>query len=77
LFCARAGLSARFLLCEFSSLMSYTIASDCMGGDHGPAVAVPAAFAFLRRHPEARVILVGQENVLAPMLVAVPDLAGH
>jgi glycerol-3-phosphate acyltransferase PlsX len=57
--------------------MPNTIAIDCMGGDHGPSVTVPAAFAFLRRHPEARVILVGQENVLAPMLVAVPDLAGR
>jgi glycerol-3-phosphate acyltransferase PlsX len=55
--------------------MPYTIAIDCMGGDHGPSVTVPAAFAFLRGHPEAHVILVGLENVLAPLLAAAPDLA--
>ncbi|GHU43441.1 phosphate acyltransferase [Betaproteobacteria bacterium] len=57
--------------------MPYTIAIDCMGGDHGPSVTVPAAFAFLRGHPEAHIILVGQENVLTPLLSTAPDLAGR
>jgi len=48
--------------------MSHTIAIDCMGGDHGPSVTVPAAFAFLREHPEAKVILVGQEAKILPLL---------
>lgn len=30
-----------------------------MGGDHGPATTVPAVAAFLRRHPDARVLLFG------------------
>lgn len=43
---------------------SITIALDCMGGDHGPAVVVPAAFMALSRHPELKLILVGQESVI-------------
>jgi phosphate acyltransferase len=44
--------------------MEITVAIDCMGGDHGPAVTVPAALAFLRRHAAARVILVGPHEAL-------------
>jgi glycerol-3-phosphate acyltransferase PlsX len=36
-----------------------TIAIDCMGGDHGPEVTVPAALDFVSTHSEASVILVG------------------
>jgi glycerol-3-phosphate acyltransferase PlsX len=54
--------------------MSNTIAIDCMGGDHGPSVTVPAAFAFLRAHPQARVILVGQEALIRPLLATASDL---
>ena len=52
--------------------MPHTIAIDCMGGDHGPSVTVPAALAFLRRHPDARVVLVGQEALLRPLLASIP-----
>ena len=41
------------------------IAIDCMGGDHGPSVTLPAAQAFLAAHPQAEVILVGREEALA------------
>ena len=34
--------------------MGVTIAIDCMGGDHGPVVTVPAALEFLRSHPRPR-----------------------
>ena len=37
-----------------------TIAVDCMGGDVGPAVTMPAAEAFLASHPQARLLLVGR-----------------
>ena len=40
--------------------MAVTIALDCMGGDHGVTVTVPAAVQFLDTHPEANIILVGQ-----------------
>ena len=48
--------------------MGVTIAIDCMGGDHGPVVTVPAALEFLRSHPQASAILVGREEAIAPLL---------
>lgn len=39
-----------------------------MGGDHGPSVTVPAAINYLAEHPAAHLILVGQEDVLRPLL---------
>jgi glycerol-3-phosphate acyltransferase PlsX len=37
-----------------------------MGGDHGPAVTLPACRAFLDSHPDAELVLVGTEAALAP-----------
>ena len=39
--------------------MDITVAIDCMGGDHGPPVTVPAALAFLRGSPDVSCVLVG------------------
>ncbi|MCF8211670.1 MAG: phosphate acyltransferase PlsX [Rhodoferax sp.] len=36
-----------------------TIAVDCMGGDHGPEVTLPACRQFLDAHPDAALIVVG------------------
>jgi len=44
--------------------MAITLAIDCMGGDHGSHVTVPAAVAFLASHPEAEVILVGLQEAI-------------
>jgi glycerol-3-phosphate acyltransferase PlsX len=44
-----------------------TVAVDCMGGDHGPTVTVPAALSFSRANPGIGVILVGREEVLRPL----------
>ena len=44
--------------------MGVKVAIDCMGGDHGPRVTVPATLAFLRAHAEAAVILVGNGSAL-------------
>lgn len=38
---------------------------DCMGGDHGPSVTLPACEAFLAAHPQAELILVGRAAELA------------
>jgi len=46
-------------------LATVRIAVDCMGGDHGPAVTLPACRAFLDRHPGAELLLVGTEAALA------------
>ena len=45
--------------------MHVTVAIDCMGGDHGPHVTVPAALDYLRREDEATVVLVGLEDAIA------------
>jgi glycerol-3-phosphate acyltransferase PlsX len=42
-----------------------------MGGDHGPSVTVPAAQAFLKNHPEAKVILVGRPDALEQAVSAI------
>ncbi|MBI5891119.1 MAG: phosphate acyltransferase PlsX [Nitrosomonadales bacterium] len=39
--------------------MDITIAIDAMGGDHGTRVTVPAAVAYLKKHPDDTVVLVG------------------
>lgn len=40
------------------------LAVDCMGGDHGPSVTLPACRAFLDTHPDAELILVGLSEAL-------------
>ncbi|QTN29797.1 phosphate acyltransferase PlsX [Rhodoferax sp. AJA081-3] len=42
-----------------------TIAVDCMGGDHGPQVTLPACTQFLEQHPDAALVLVGLADKLA------------
>ncbi|PKO83216.1 MAG: phosphate acyltransferase [Betaproteobacteria bacterium HGW-Betaproteobacteria-11] len=48
--------------------MAITLAVDCMGGDHGAAVTLPATFDFLRKDVACAAILVGREEVLRPYL---------
>ncbi|MEY3202414.1 MAG: Phosphate acyltransferase, partial [Pseudomonadota bacterium] len=48
--------------------MDVTIAVDCMGGDHGVPVTLPAALKYLERETACRMILVGNEASLAPHL---------
>jgi len=48
--------------------MDITVAIDCMGGDHGPHVTVPAAVKFQRRYPDAHIILVGLRELIEPEL---------
>lgn len=42
-----------------------TIAVDCMGGDHGPGVTLPACGHFLDRHPDVNLLLVGLPDSLS------------
>jgi glycerol-3-phosphate acyltransferase PlsX len=42
-----------------------TIAVDCMGGDHGPSVTLPACRHFLDKHPDVSLLLVGLPQALA------------
>jgi glycerol-3-phosphate acyltransferase PlsX len=45
-----------------------TLAIDCMGGDHGPSVTVPAALRFLERDPSATIHLVGRHDAIEAQL---------
>ncbi len=45
-----------------------TIAIDAMGGDFGPPTAVPAVLEVLAEQPDINFILVGQEDIVAPLL---------
>lgn len=48
--------------------MSLIISIDAMGGDHGPDSTIPASLDCLRNNPELQLILVGDEQVLTPLL---------
>lgn len=50
--------------------MDITVAIDCMGGDHGPHVTVPAALNFLRSNVDVNVVLVGLRDALDTELKA-------
>ena len=47
-----------------------TIAVDCMGGDYGLSVTVPASLAFVAHRADARVILVGDSAAIEAALAA-------
>lgn len=49
-------------------MSAITIALDAMGGDQGAEVVVPAALKALKSERNLSLILVGQEDVLAPLL---------
>ena len=49
-----------------TSAPTIRLAVDCMGGDFGPSVTLPACRAFLDAHPEAELVLVGRAEALAP-----------
>jgi glycerol-3-phosphate acyltransferase PlsX len=48
--------------------MTIKLTIDCMGGDHGPSVTVPAAVNFVRSHPDAQLRLVGIETAIRAQL---------
>ncbi len=53
--------------------MTVTVAIDCMGGDHGPVVTVPAALELMRQHEDVQIILVGLEDKIRPLLAGASD----
>jgi len=44
--------------------MDVTVAIDCMGGDHGVRVTVPAAVEWSRRDPQCKFVLVGLQDAI-------------
>ena len=51
-----------------NTLTVVRLSVDCMGGDHGPSVTLPACKAFLAAHPQAELMLVGRAKALASAL---------
>jgi len=49
-----------------ASPLPVRLAVDCMGGDHGVTVTLPACRAFLDAHPDAELLLVGRPEAMAP-----------
>ena len=47
------------------------IAIDCMGGDHGVPVTVPASLSFLRQHSDVSLLLVGKAEIIEEQLRSV------
>ena len=45
--------------------MTITVAVDCMGGDHGPPVTVPAALDFQRSRSDVSLVLVGPDKAIS------------
>ncbi len=56
--------------------MDVTVAIDCMGGDHGVRVTVPAAVEWSRRDAQCRFLLVGLEDVIRAELARAGVAAG-
>ena len=56
--------------------MEVTVAIDCMGGDHGARVTVPAAIERSRLDPQSRFILVGLEDSIRAELTRAGVVAG-
>jgi glycerol-3-phosphate acyltransferase PlsX len=50
------------------------ISLDAMGGDHGPSVVIPGAAMALERHPGLRLLVFGDEQIIAPLLASYPKL---
>ena len=54
--------------------MTVTVAIDCMGGDHGASVTIPAAFDYLQEDQDVRVVLVGRPEIFDDAFKARADL---
>src|SRR5438132_11754749 len=62
--CILRRSNTRFKNGQALNVMPVTLAVDAMGGDHGPSVTVPASIGFLEAVADARVILVGRQDLL-------------
>lgn len=49
-------------------MTAITLAIDAMGGDIGLDVAVPASIKALKKHPDLKLILVGNESLITPKI---------
>ena len=56
-------------------MKTITIAIDAMGGDHGLSVVIPACMLAVKRHPELRLVLVGDQDAILSKLKHYPSAA--
>ncbi|GAA0212438.1 phosphate acyltransferase PlsX [Kangiella japonica] len=57
--------------------MTKTLAIDCMGGDYGPSVIIPAAISALQQHSDLKIYLVGPQQELQQHLKQSPDFGNR
>lgn len=57
--------------------MTKTLAIDCMGGDYGPSVIIPAAISALQQHPDLQIFLVGPQQELDSHLKHQPQFGNR
>jgi len=50
-----------------------TLSIDAMGGDHGLSVIIPASVNALKKHPQLKLILVGNEKLIKQALRQYPE----
>lgn len=53
------------------------IALDAMGGDFGPSVTIPAAAGALKKMDNTKLMIFGDEKIIAPILAQYPHLKKH
>jgi glycerol-3-phosphate acyltransferase PlsX len=58
-------------------LKEIVITVDAMGGDYGPEVTVPASIKALNTHPNLKLILVGESEMLQALLAQHPAKVGN
>jgi glycerol-3-phosphate acyltransferase PlsX len=56
--------------------MAVKVAIDCMGGDHGAHVTVPAALSILKEDPDVSFLLVGRRDAIEHELRRAVQVAG-
>lgn len=53
-------------------MANITLAIDAMGGDHGLSVVIPASMNALKKQPQLKLLLVGQEPLIKKALIHYP-----
>ncbi len=57
--------------------MTKTLAIDCMGGDYGPSVIIPAAISALQQHSDLEIFLVGPQQDIQSHLKQFPKFGSR
>ncbi|WP_133407213.1 phosphate acyltransferase PlsX [Parashewanella tropica] len=58
-------------------MQNLTLALDAMGGDFGPQASVPAAMQALRQNPFLKIILVGDQSKIKPLISSSQNISSR